>query len=208
MTSVIGGDPSSLGPDAGLLAGTWTSLQHVTILLELADTFGFRVDAQLVQELTTVAAMRQHVDRLPSGDGAAGRNNHRETEMTDVLQRLQELLSGPNTAILGTVRPDGRPQQFVVWAAFEDGDVLMSTTKGRPKCRNLEQFPHASLTVYPADNPYASVEVRGTATFGTPDSAEVIERLSQHYKGTSWVEPAGLGERLTVRLTALEAGKD
>ena len=129
--------------------------------------------------------------------------------MTEVPDQLRALLVGPNVAVLGSIRPDGRPQQFVVWAAMaEDNTVLMSTTDDRPKYRNLAYDPHVSLVVYPAGDPYNSVHVRGTVTFGTEGAAELMDRLSQHYKGQPWTEPPNLGQRVVVRLTDLEPGRD
>ncbi|WP_145909958.1 PPOX class F420-dependent oxidoreductase [Kitasatospora viridis] len=205
VAAVIGVPPGQLGGAAGLTDGSWSSMQHITILLDLAGAFGFELTPRLVQELTTVAAMQAFVsdrrDRAPLPTSS-------EAAMTLVLQQLREILAGPNTAVLATVRPDGKPQQFVVWAVADGDDILMSTTQGRPKHRNLAAFPHASLTVYPAGDMYRSVEVRGTSSFVEAGADEVIERLSRHYKGTSWQEPAGLGTRVTVRLSGLVPGKD
>ncbi|MFD7709613.1 PPOX class F420-dependent oxidoreductase [Streptomyces sp. NPDC059785] len=128
--------------------------------------------------------------------------------MKEILEQLSQVLDGPNVAVLATVRPDGKPQQFVVWAEMSGSDVLMSTTKGRPKYRNIEHNPVAALVVHPAGDPYSSVRVRGITSITSEGAAETIERLSQHYKGTSWVEPADVGERVTVRLSALEPGDD
>jgi len=128
--------------------------------------------------------------------------------MTDVVERLRDLLAGPNVAVLASVRPDGRPQQFVVWAEMDGDDVLLSTTDDRPKYRNLARDPHASLVVYPEGDQYGSVHVRGVAGFTTDGAADLIDRLSRHYKGKPWVEPPNLGKRVTVRLSDLEPGKD
>ena len=115
--------------------------------------------------------------------------------MTEVPDQLRALLVGPNVAVLGSIRPDGRPQQFVVWAAMaEDNTVLMSTTDDRPKYRNLAYDPHVSLVVYPAGDPYNSVHVRGTVTFGTEGAAELIGRERIAKVGITFYERAILPE--------------
>jgi len=128
--------------------------------------------------------------------------------MTEIIEQLTAVLAGANVAVLATIRPDGRPQQFVVWAEMDADTVLLSTTDDRPKYRNLTHDPHVSLVVYPAEDQYSSVQVRGVAEFTTDGAAAVIDRLSRHYKGNPWTEPPNLGQRVTVRLSSLEPGKE
>lgn len=51
----------TLTEDAGLQAGTWTSLQHLSVLIAVANIFGFELDPRLVRDLTTVRDMIRHV---------------------------------------------------------------------------------------------------------------------------------------------------
>jgi PPOX class probable F420-dependent enzyme len=208
VATALGREPAELTADSGLPTGDWSSLQHLPVLLALAETFGFPLSPRVVQELTTVRAMAHHVEITQAGHEVPPRPPQQRRDMKETIDRLREVLAGANVAVLSSVRPDGRPQQFVVWAEMDGDDVLMSTTKDRPKYRNLEHRPEAALVVYPAGDPYSSVRVRGTTTFTTEGAAETIDRLSHHYKGKPWVEPTGLGERVTVRLTALEPGDD
>ena len=85
---------------------------------------------------------------------------------------------------LGTVQPDGQPQLSVVWVERDGDDLLMSTVKGRQKHRNLVRDPRATVLLYPKDNPYSYVEVRGNVTMTEEGGRELIDRLNQKYMGT------------------------
>ena len=76
--------------------------------------------------------------------------------------RVKGLLDGRAFAVLATLNPDGTPQTSVIWAA-RDGDVLIfSTHDRRRKAQNLRRDPRASVTVFAADDPYRTVDIRGT----------------------------------------------
>jgi PPOX class probable F420-dependent enzyme len=128
--------------------------------------------------------------------------------MSELHDKLREVLAEPNVAVLAAIRPDGTPQQFVVWAMMDGDDVLMSTTDDRPKYRDLTHDPHASLVVFPAGDQYSSVHARGTVTFGTEGAAVLMDKLSQIHRNQPWVEPPNLGTRVIVRLSSLLPNRD
>ena len=84
---------------------------------------------------------------------------------------------------------------------MRDGDlVLFSTTAERQKARNLARDPRVSLTVFDAENPYQSVDIRGTAELIEDRDKSLLRPLWQKYLG----RPAGeAGDllRLIVRVT-------
>jgi len=59
IAKIIGAEGSAITEESSLTNGAWSSLQHLTILADLADRHGFVLDAMLVQELTSVAAIRR-----------------------------------------------------------------------------------------------------------------------------------------------------
>jgi len=85
---------------------------------------------------------------------------------------------------LATVQPDGQPQLSVVWVERDGDDLLMSTTTNRQKHRNLARDPRASVLLYPKDNPYSYVEVRGNVSMTEVGGRELIDRLNQKYMDT------------------------
>jgi PPOX class probable F420-dependent enzyme len=112
------------------------------------------------------------------------------------------VLDSPEFATLATIEPDGQPQLSVVWVARDGDDVLVSTVKGRRKHRNLERDPRATVLVLLRDDPYRYVEVRGTATMVDEGGPELIQQLSQKYRGRPYTADDGTGNvRVVVRIT-------
>jgi len=64
IADVVGVDPDTIGDDASLTGGSWTSLQHLSLLLSLGERYGFAVDPVLIQELTSLDALYSHVAKL------------------------------------------------------------------------------------------------------------------------------------------------
>ena len=98
-------------------------------------------------------------------------------------ERIRNLLDGTSFAVLATLMPDGSPQTSVIWIA-RAGDVLVFTTHDlRLKARNLRRDPRASVTVFALDDPYDTVDIRGTVELvPDPDRALSIE-LTRKYTG-------------------------
>jgi PPOX class probable F420-dependent enzyme len=86
-------------------------------------------------------------------------------------------------ATVATILPNGYPQQTVVWIERDGDDLLFSTVKGRRKHLNMERDPKVSVLVYPKDNPYSYVEVRGTVEVTEEGGREFIDRLCHRYTG-------------------------
>ena len=103
--------------------------------------------------------------------------------MTAIPERARAILDNPEFAVVSTIEPDGQPQSSVVWFERDGDDLLMSTVKGRRKHANLVRDPRATVLVYPKDNPYSYVELRGTVTMTEEGGRELIDRLCRAYTG-------------------------
>jgi PPOX class probable F420-dependent enzyme len=111
-------------------------------------------------------------------------------------------LTAKEFVTLATVEPDGRPQLSVVWLTADGDDVLMSTLKGRRKHRNLERDPRATVLLYPKDNPYSYLEVRGSVTMIEDGARELIDELHEKYHGSRPYPYDGPDDvRVVIRLT-------
>ncbi|MFC0601280.1 PPOX class F420-dependent oxidoreductase [Streptomyces palmae] len=104
--------------------------------------------------------------------------------MTSLLSNsLRALLDAPTPAVLATINPDGSPQSSVVWVGLDGDDLLISTSQGRRKERNLLRDPRASLTLYDPANPNRYAEVRGEATVTEDIGRELAVALAEKYEG-------------------------
>jgi PPOX class probable F420-dependent enzyme len=98
-------------------------------------------------------------------------------------ESVRALLDGKNFANVATLRPDGAPQTSVVWMKREGDTVLLSSLEDRQKVRNLRHDPRVSLSVFDLANPYASVEIRGTAEILPDPGKRLPYELSHKYLG-------------------------
>jgi PPOX class probable F420-dependent enzyme len=96
---------------------------------------------------------------------------------------VKKFLAKPNFAVLATVSPSGRPQATLVWFMLDADEILVNTSKGRVKLRNLHANPRLSLVILDRDNPYAYVQIQGVVTgFDEKNGARDIDRLSLRYR--------------------------
>ncbi len=121
--------------------------------------------------------------------------------MTTLTDAAKALLDTPEFATVATIDPDGQPQLSVVWVGRDGDDVLFSTVRGRRKTNNLERDARATLLMFPKDNPYAYLEIRGSVTLEDDPQAAYIDVMAQKYLGQDtypWTQPGE--ERVVVRL--------
>lgn len=104
-------------------------------------------------------------------------------DMAEIPEIARGWLDAGEFAVIATILPSGQPHQSVVWVERDGDEVLVSTVEGRRKHLNLERDPRVSLLVYPRDNPYSYVEIRGTASMTQEGGRELIDRLCHRYTG-------------------------
>ncbi|MGP3967285.1 PPOX class F420-dependent oxidoreductase [Streptomyces sp. 6N223] len=98
-------------------------------------------------------------------------------------EATRALLDGKNFATVATLLPGGAPQTSVVWIGREGDTVVFSTRADRQKARNLRRDPRVSVSVFDSENPYRSIEIRGTAELEEDPEKEFGRRLSHKYLG-------------------------
>ena len=118
--------------------------------------------------------------------------------LTDATRRL---LDGRNFATVSTLGPDGQPHSSVVWIDRDGDTVVFSLTADKQKARNLARDPRVSVAVFDIENPYHSVEIRGTAELVKDPGRALPERLSRKYLGESPLPEAADIVRLVARIT-------
>ncbi|MGH9173741.1 MAG: PPOX class F420-dependent oxidoreductase [Vicinamibacterales bacterium] len=80
------------------------------------------------------------------------------TRLTDAARAF---LGEPHFAVLGTINPDGMPQQSVMWFELRDDTIMMNTSVGRIKERNLRRDARASICV---EDRYRFITIAGRVT--------------------------------------------
>jgi len=118
-----------------------------------------------------------------------------------LTDEAKALLDTPEFATVATIDPDGQPQLSVIWLGRDGDDVLFSTIKGRRKTLNLQRDPRATVLIFPKDDPYKYLEIRGTVTLTDDPKAAYIDEMSHKYLGKDypWHNPAE--ERIIVRVS-------
>lgn len=119
---------------------------------------------------------------------------------TPIPNEARALFQAPVFVVMTTVNADGSPQSSVVWSKLDGDQVLISTIRGRLKCRNMERDPRVTLLAYDPQDPYFYAELRGTVTLSEEGGNELIDELSRAYDGKPWrIRPAET--RVVVRFT-------
>jgi PPOX class probable F420-dependent enzyme len=112
--------------------------------------------------------------------------------MTDERRRAF-LLDGTRTAVLATVRRDGRPHAAPIWFTLDGDDVLFTTGRDTVKGRNLRRTGRAVLAVDEPTAPYDFVTVEGPVGI-SEDLAELLHWatvLGGRYMGGAEAESFG-----------------
>ncbi|HEV2281015.1 MAG TPA: PPOX class F420-dependent oxidoreductase [bacterium] len=122
---------------------------------------------------------------------------------TQVTEPVRKFLEKPNFAVLAT-RSNGGLQATPMWFVYEDGQIVLNSSKGRAKLRNMRRHPEVALAVVDRENPYQYVQICGKVTaFDEKNGARDIDRLSQRYNGRPYPYPGGDApeKRVTIRIT-------
>lgn len=100
------------------------------------------------------------------------------------LERALAYAAGHRTALLTTLRSDGRPQQSVVFYLADGDRFTMSLTATRAKTRNLRRDPRAALFV-PSDDAFVWAGFDGHVELSDvardPHDA-VVDQLVDYYR--------------------------
>lgn len=97
------------------------------------------------------------------------------------LDAAREVVRSQNRAVLSTLRADGTPQMSPVLAAVDDaGRVIISTSAGTAKVRNMRRDPRAWLCVLPDEFFGRWIQVEGAVEI--VDQPEAVELLVDYYR--------------------------
>jgi PPOX class probable F420-dependent enzyme len=101
-----------------------------------------------------------------------------------IPEDVRALLDRPNYVHLATLRADGSPRSWVVWAGTEGERVLVCTDTSTWKAKDMQRDPRVSLSVADLDNPYRMGAVQGRVVEVRPDADNAfMDVLSHKYTG-------------------------
>ncbi len=121
--------------------------------------------------------------------------------MVALPEKARKLIDGKNFANFATLMKDGSPQITTTWIDRDGDTVLINTTRGRVKTRNVERDPRIAIGIFSMDDPYDAAYIRGRVVEITGNGAEEhIDRLSHKYVGTDYRQH---GDRVILRIEPL-----
>ena len=99
-------------------------------------------------------------------------------------QGIKKLFQEPNYAHVATLMADGSPQVTPVWVDIEGDRILVNTSEGRAKPRNVRRDARVAISIVKQDNPYSSAYIRGrVAEMRHEGAKEHIDELAKKYLG-------------------------
>ncbi len=95
---------------------------------------------------------------------------------------VRELLDAPNYVHLSTLRADGSPRNWVVWAGLEGDHILICTSTAIWKGKDMLRDPRVALSVTDLENPYRMAAIQGRVVEVRPDEdCRYMDPLSYKY---------------------------
>lgn len=83
---------------------------------------------------------------------------------------------------IATIGPKGEPQSSPVWGGWDGEHFKFSLTKGRQKFHNLQANPSIALSGTDPEDPYRTLEIRGTVARVDPDPTNAfIDSMAKKY---------------------------
>jgi PPOX class probable F420-dependent enzyme len=111
------------------------------------------------------------------------------------------LTEGTRTAVLATIREDGRPHAVPIAFVLDDDDILFLTNAETVKGRDLLRDPRVTLVVDDEVPPFAFVMIEGRAV-----ASRDVGSVEQLARGLSQRYDAGEGMEEFVRFAREELG--
>ena len=88
-------------------------------------------------------------------------------------EKAVRLLEKPILAHVATVMRDGTPHVTPVWVDTDGENLVINTSEGRTKVRNMRRNPNVAISVVDPGDPFmGSLQVWGRVTEITTDGAD------------------------------------
>ncbi|MCV7065902.1 PPOX class F420-dependent oxidoreductase [Mycolicibacterium farcinogenes] len=121
--------------------------------------------------------------------------------MQIIPESHRDLAEAPLVGSLSTVGADGAPQVTAIWYVIESGTVRISLMRSRQKYKNLAAHPQATLFIIDPNNPFRTLEIRGTVKVEEDSGLGLFDRVFRHYGQDPAATPAAARDgRVAVTL--------
>ena len=74
---------------------------------------------------------------------------------------IRELLQASDHVHLSTLRADGSPRNWVVWAGLEDDHTLVCNSDAITRAKDMRRDPRVALSLTDITNPYRMAAIQG-----------------------------------------------
>ncbi|TSB13027.1 PPOX class F420-dependent oxidoreductase [Streptomyces sp. NBC_01525] len=122
--------------------------------------------------------------------------------MIDLPNDIRLRIEAPNFWYVATLNGDGSPHVSPMWVGLDGDLLLINTSVGRVKERNLRRDPRVCLSHADAADPYDRVQIRGRAVrfVEGPEADRNMDELARAYRGAAGYEWLLPGERRVMVL--------
>lgn len=118
--------------------------------------------------------------------------------MSQIPETHKDIIEKSQVVILGTAGPKGEPQATALWFYFEDDTLRMSINHNRQKLKNLQRDPRASAFFIDPENPYRTIELRGSVTIESDPDYVFASKVGEKYGGVDMRNMDKPGESRSV----------
>jgi len=106
--------------------------------------------------------------------------------MTWISEQYRDLLKDETKAFgcLATLMKDGSPQLTPIWFNTDGKYILINSSMGRVKDRNMRRDGRVAFVIVDPKNPYRYLQIRGKVVEITTEGARKhIDALAKKYRG-------------------------
>lgn len=118
--------------------------------------------------------------------------------MTHIPDSHKDIIEKAQVVILGTVGPNDEPQVTALWFHFDGETLRLSINDTRQKLKNLQLEPQASAFFIDTENPYRTIELRGTVTIEPDPDYDFASKVGEKYGGVDMRQMDKPGEVRSV----------
>lgn len=124
--------------------------------------------------------------------------------MPQIPESHRDILEKSQVVILGTNGPKGEPQVTAMWFLLEGDTLRLSLNEARQKLKNMRRDPNVSAFFIDPENPYRTIELRGTVSIEPDPDYVFADKVGAKYGGADLREMDAPGQSRSVVTLSVE----